>query len=85
MRKYTIHIAIGTVITRDRKIVIKFDNYSYEIFAPIVIVNSYKNGQNSYQIVLKSLYIFPKFIRISYIYIYIYKKMHSLSNYTHYI
>ena len=39
------------VITRARKIVTKFHNYSYEIVMSPVIVNSYKNGHNSYQIV----------------------------------
>ena len=39
------------VITRARKIVTKFHNYSYEIVMSSVIVNSYKNGHNSYQIV----------------------------------
>ena len=36
---------------RARKIVTKFHNYSYEIVMSPVIVNSYKNGHNSYQIV----------------------------------
>ena len=36
------------VIIKARKIVIKFNNYSYEIVARIVIVNSYKNVQNCY-------------------------------------
>ena len=40
-----------SVITRARKIVTKFHNYSYEIVMSPVIVNSYKNGHNSYQIV----------------------------------
>ena len=39
------------IITRARKIVTKFHNYSYEIVMSPVIVNSYKNGHNSYQIV----------------------------------
>ena len=39
------------VISRARKIVTKFHNYSYEIVMSPVIVNSYKNGHNSYQIV----------------------------------
>ena len=38
-------------ISRARKIVTKFHNYSYEIVMSPVIVNSYKNGHNSYQIV----------------------------------
>ena len=41
----------GCVITRARKIVTKFHNYSYEIVMSLVIVNSYKNAHNSYQIV----------------------------------
>ena len=36
---------------RARKIVKKFHNYSYEILISPVIVNSYKNGHKSYQIV----------------------------------
>ena len=40
-----------TIISRARKIVTKFHNYSYEIVMSPVIVNSYKNGHNSYQIV----------------------------------
>ena len=47
------------LMSRVRKIVIKFDNFSYEIFAPIIIVNCYKNGQNCYQIV-KNQFIFPE-------------------------
>ena len=43
--------AHSLVITRARKIVTKFHNYSYEIVMSPVIVNSYKNGHNSYQIV----------------------------------
>ena len=39
------------IISRARKIVTKFHNYSYEIVMSPVIVNSYKNGHNSYQIV----------------------------------
>ena len=39
------------MITRARKIVTKFHNYSYEIFMSPVIVNSYQNAHNSYQIV----------------------------------
>ena len=39
------------VIIKARKIVIKFHNYSYEIVSLTVIVNSYKNVQNCYQIV----------------------------------
>ena len=39
------------LIIRARKIVTKFHNYSYEIVMSPVIVNSYKNGHNSYQIV----------------------------------
>ena len=39
------------IINKARKIVIKFHNYSYEIVLPTVIVNSYKNVQNCYQIV----------------------------------
>ena len=39
------------IIIRARKIVTKFHNYSYEIVMSPVIVNSYKNGHNSYQIV----------------------------------
>ena len=39
------------LISRARKIVTKFHNYSYEIVMSPVIVNSYKNGHNSYQIV----------------------------------
>ena len=38
------------MITRARKIVTKFHNYSYEIVMSPVIVNSYKNAHNSYQI-----------------------------------
>ena len=41
----------GNLISRARKIVTKFHNYSYEIVMSPVIVNSYKNGHNSYQIV----------------------------------
>ena len=37
-------------------VTIKFYNYSYEIVSPIVIVNSYKNGQNCYQIVKNTIY-----------------------------
>ena len=44
------------VITRAQKIVIKFDNYSFEIVAFIVIVNSYKNGHNCYQIAKITIY-----------------------------
>ena len=53
----TIHISNVwvLVITRARKIVTKFHNYSYEIVMSPVIVNSYKNGHNSYQIVFKKL------------------------------
>ena len=39
------------LITRARKIVTKFHNYSYEIVMSLVIVNSYENAHNSYQIV----------------------------------
>ena len=39
------------LMSRARKIVTKFHNYSYEIVMSPVIVNSYKNGHNSYQIV----------------------------------
>ena len=39
------------MISRARKIVTKFHNYSYEIVMSPVIVNSYKNAHNSYQIV----------------------------------
>ena len=39
------------VISRARKIVAKFHNYSYEIVMSPVILNSYKNVHNSYQIV----------------------------------
>ena len=39
------------IISRARKIVTKFHNYSYEIVMSPVIVNSYKNVHNSYQIV----------------------------------
>ena len=39
------------VIIRARKIVTKFHNYSYEIVMSPVIVNSYQNVHNSYQIV----------------------------------
>ena len=39
-----------SLISRARKIVTKFHNYSYEIVMSPVIVNSYKNGHNSYQI-----------------------------------
>ena len=45
------HSTVMTMITRARKIVTKFHNYSYEIVMSPVIVNSYKNGHNSYQIV----------------------------------
>ena len=44
-------VAIYLLISRARKIVTKFHNYSYEIVMSPVIVNSYKNGHNSYQIV----------------------------------
>ena len=44
-------IAESLFISRARKIVTKFHNYSYEIVMSPVIVNSYKNGHNSYQIV----------------------------------
>ena len=40
-----------TVMSRARKIVTKFHNYSYEIVMSLVIVNSYENAHNSYQIV----------------------------------
>ena len=39
------------VMSRARKIVTKFHNYSYEIVMSPVIVNSCKNVRNSYQIV----------------------------------
>ena len=39
------------LMNRARKIVTKFHNYSYEIVISPVIVNSYKNVHNSYQIV----------------------------------
>ena len=38
---------IRKVMSRARKIVTKFHNYSYEIVMSPVIVNSYKNGHNS--------------------------------------
>ena len=43
-----------SVMTRARKIVTKVHNYSYQIVMSPVIVNSYKNGHNSYQIVKKN-------------------------------
>ena len=39
------------MIIKARKIVTKFHNNSYEIFMSTVIVNSYKNVHNSYQII----------------------------------
>ena len=37
------HLQGSNIITRARKIVIKFHNYSYEIVEHTVIVNSYQN------------------------------------------
>ena len=42
---------ITILISRARKIVTKFHNYSYEIVMSLVVVNSYENAHNSYQIV----------------------------------
>ena len=58
-RDYEIHIFNNNnflyfaiiMISRARKIVTKFHKYSYEIVMSPVIVNSYKNGLNNYQIV----------------------------------
>ena len=44
-------VKYSLVIIRARKIVTKFHNYSYEIVMSPVIVNSYENVRNSYQIV----------------------------------
>ena len=46
-----IHTKSVKIMSRARKIVTKFHNYSYEIVMSPVIVNSYKNVHNSYQIV----------------------------------
>ena len=48
---YSLANIIEILMSRARKIVTKFHNYSYEIVMSPVIVNSYKNGHNSYQIV----------------------------------
>ena len=44
------------LMAKDRIIDIKFHNYSYEVVARTVIVNSYKNVQNCYQIVKITVY-----------------------------
>ena len=44
------------VVSKARKIVIKFHSYNYEIVARTVIVNSYKNVKNCYQIVKITVY-----------------------------
>ena len=46
------------IIIKARKTIIKFDYYSYEIDALIVIVISYKNCQHCYQIFKITIYFF---------------------------